>query len=286
MTTRTYEYWRSGLPAPRWRLAPPLRAQVALALRDLAGGLRDWRLWTFMAQHDIRQRYRRSTLGPLWLTFGLAINVTAISTIWSHLLSLNPRDFVPYLTLGMMVWNLITGMVVEGCHSFIAATGYITQTNRPLSTYILLVIWRNYLVASHSLLVYLGVALTFQVTPNLNTLWLVPGLIVLMLSTSWPPMLLGILSARFRDIPAIVQNVLSVAFFLTPVLWRAEQLGDRAFFAVLNPLTHIITLVRAPLLGLPISAQSWKFALATAAIGWALTIAVFARSRARIPYWL
>jgi ABC-2 type transport system permease protein len=285
MGTRTYEYWRSGSPS-RWRFDLPVRTQIALALRDVANGLRDWRVWTFMAQHEIRQRYRRSTLGPLWLTLGLGVNVIAISTIWSHLFVLDPREFVPYLTLGMMVWNLIVGMVVEGCHSFTAAAGYITQTNRPLSTYAFQTIWRNYLIVAHTFLVYVGVALVFQLGPNLNTLWLLPALPVVIFATSWPPILLGILSARFRDIPLIIQNVVTVAFFLTPVLWHADQLGDRAYFAVLNPLTHIIELVRMPLLGDPLTSQNWVMALGTGAVGWAVTLLVFARSRARVPYWL
>src|SRR5262245_62427536 len=134
MSTRTYEYWRSTSPASHWRDVAA-SSQIALALRDLGRGLADWRVWTFMAQHEIRQRYRRSTLGPLWLTLGLAVNIVAISCIWSHLFSLEAREFVPHLALGMMVWNLIVGLTVEGCHSFTSASGYITQTNRPLSTY-------------------------------------------------------------------------------------------------------------------------------------------------------
>jgi ABC-type polysaccharide/polyol phosphate export permease len=286
MNTRTYEYWRTGPRAAVQWLDFPLRHELALALRDLRQGLADWRVWTFMAQHEIRQRYRRSTLGPLWLTLGLAVNVIAISSIWSHLFVLKARDFVPHLTLGMMVWNLIVGMTVEGCHSFNAACGYITQTNRPLSTYAFQTIWRNYLIAAHNFIVYLGVAVVFQLTPNQNTLWLFPGLLLVIAATSWQPLLLGVLSARFRDIPLIIQNVVSVALFLTPVLWHADQLGDRAYLAMLNPLTHIIELVRAPLMGMPVSAQTWAAAAGTGAIGWTATLLVFARKRARIPYWL
>jgi ABC-2 type transport system permease protein len=285
MSMRVYEYWRSE-SAPSHGIDTTILRQIRLALHDIARGSADWRVWTFMAQHEIRQRYRRSTLGPLWLTLGLAVNVTAISTIWSHLFSLEPRDFVPYLTLGMMVWNLIVGMVVEGCHTFNTASGYITQTNRPLSTYAFQTVWRNLLIASHSLVVYIGVATVFALVPNRNTLWVLASLPLLLVTISWPPLLLGVLSARFRDIPQIIQNVLTVAFFVTPVLWHAEQLGDRAFFATLNPMAHIIELVRRPLLGQPLAVESWIWALGTAAIGWSVTIVVFARNRARVPYWL
>src|SRR6185436_4464049 len=141
------------------------------------------------------------------------------------------------------VWDLIVGITVEGCHSFTASCGYITQTKRPLSTYAFQTIWRNYLIASHNFVVYLGAAILFRITPNEHTLWVIPGLLLVIAATSWPPLLLGVLSARFRDIPLIVQNVVSVALFLTPVLWHADQLGERAYIAAVNPFTHIIELV-------------------------------------------
>jgi ABC-type polysaccharide/polyol phosphate export permease len=262
----------------------------ARAFQDLRAGLADWRLWSFLGGHDIRQRYRRSTLGPLWVALSMAVNIACIGLIWSTLFRLNPREFVPYLCLGTMIWNFIVGLGTDGCQSFIGAGGYITQTNRPISTYMFWVIWRNLLVASHTFVVYLAVAVVFQIWPNRNTLWVVPGLLVLLLASTWPVMLLGMISARFRDIPQIIQSIFTVLFFVTPVLWKAEQLGERAYIAHWNPLTHVIDLVRAPLLGLPLSGFAWAMAIGTALLGWTftvvVTVVVFARYRARISYWL
>ncbi len=49
----------AGLPRP---------AAVPIALRDFADGLARWELWITLGWHDIRQRYRRSAVGPFWLT--------------------------------------------------------------------------------------------------------------------------------------------------------------------------------------------------------------------------
>ena len=284
MTARVVEYWRAG---PAAGLSARLRhGQFRLALQDVRGGLQDWRVWTFLAQHEIRQRYRRSMLGPLWLTLGLAVNVCAIGLIWSRLFKLEASEFVPRLTLGVMVWNLLVGMINDGCHSFTAATGYITQTNRPLSTYAFLVVWRNYLIAVHNFIVYVGIAVVFELVPNVNTLAVIPGLLALVLATSWQPLLFGILTARFRDIALIVQSVMTVAMFVTPVFWHKEQLGDRAYLATLNPLSHIIDVVRMPLLGTAPPLESWLVVLASACVGWGMALMLFARARPRISYWL
>jgi ABC-2 type transport system permease protein/lipopolysaccharide transport system permease protein len=256
------------------------------AFQDLRAGFADWRLWRFLGEHDIRQRYRRSTLGPLWVALSMGINVTCIGLIWSTLFRLNPADFVPYVCLGTIIWNLIVGLGTDGCQAFISAGGYITQTNRPISTYMFWVIWRNLLVASHTFTVYLVVAVVFRIWPHWNTLWIVPGLLVLLAATTWPVLLLGMISARFRDMPQTIQSIFSVLFFVTPVLWQADQLGERAYIAHWNPLAHVIDLVRAPLLGQPLSGFSWAMAIGTAIVGWSFTLAVFARYRSRISYWL
>lgn len=260
--------------------------RLGLAVRDIQRGLADWRLWTFLGKHDIHQRYRRSTLGPLWVALSVAVTVASIGFVWGALFGLNAREFVPYLCLGTLVWNLVLGLANDGCQSFIAAQSYITHTNRPVSTYAFWVIWRNLLVAAHTLVVYVGVVVVFQLWPNENTLWVLPGFVVMLAATTWVVLLLGLVSARFRDIPQIIQSMLTVLFFVTPVIWKADQLGERVWLAHWNPLAHVIDLVRAPLLGQPLAGFTWAMAIATAVVGWSVTFVLFARYRGRISYWL
>jgi homopolymeric O-antigen transport system permease protein len=260
--------------------------QLTRGIEDLRAGFADWKLWGYLGWHDIRQRYRRSKLGPFWLTLSMGVHIGAIGVIWSSLFGLSARDFVPYLCAGTVVWNLILGCVTEGCGTFIVATHFISQINRPVSVYAFWVIWRNFLVFIHTLAVYVAVVLIFRLWPNANTLQVFIGFPILLLAVSWPPLLLGLVTARFRDIQQLVQSLMTMVFFVTPIIWRLDQLHDRAYLATLNPLTHLIEIVRAPLLGHPIPAHSLAAALATVAVGWVVTLALFARYRGRIAYWL
>ncbi len=267
-------------------ISDPAQSQLSQAVQDIYEGVADWRLWAFLGWHDIRQRYRRSTLGPLWLTLSMAVSVASIGLIWGTLFNLNAAEFVPYLCVGLLIWNLIIALVTEGCSTFTGASGYITQTNRPVSTYVLWVIWRNLLVSAHTFLVYIGVVFVFQIWPNTHTVWVLLGMPLMILAITWPALLFGIIATRFRDIPQIVGSILTVLFFVTPVLWKVEQLGSRGWIAEWNPLTHIINLVRNPLLGQPLTPLAWEVAIATAVVGWLLTFVLFARYRGRIAYWL
>jgi lipopolysaccharide transport system permease protein len=256
------------------------------ACADLGAALVGWRLWTFLANQEIRARYRRSTLGPLWLTLSMGVQIGAMGLVWGALFNLDARSFIPYLTLGILVWGLITGVVGEGATCFVHAAGYITQTRRPLSTYAFQLVCRNLLVAAHTLIVYVAAALIFRVTPSPAMVLAVPGLVLFVLGIAWTPLLLGPLGARFRDIPQVIQSALLVVFFVTPVMWRADMLGQRAYIATMNPLTHLIAIVRQPLLGEIPPAISWAVAVATAVLGWTAALLVFSRARSRIPYWL
>jgi ABC-2 type transport system permease protein/lipopolysaccharide transport system permease protein len=260
--------------------------QLTRGLEDLRAGFADWRLWGYLGWHDIRQRYRRSKLGPFWVTASMALHVGAIGLVWSSLFGMSARDFVPYLCAGTVVWNLILGNVTEGCGTFITASHFISQINRPISVYAFWVVWRNLLIFVHTLAVYVVVVLIFGLWPNVNTFQVLIGFPVLLLAVSWPPLLLGLVTARFRDIQQLVQSLMTMVFFVTPIIWRLDQLHNRAYLATLNPLTHLIEIVRAPLLGQPIPLSSLAAALVTVALGWLLTVAVFSRYRARIAYWL
>jgi ABC-2 type transport system permease protein/lipopolysaccharide transport system permease protein len=119
------------------------------------------------------------------------------------------------------------------------------------------------------------------------TLLAVPGLFLIVLNGVAFGLILGLLSARFRDIPLIVTNLVQLVFFATPILWRAESLPpDRAWVVQINPFHYLIGNLREPMLGHAPAASSWAIAVATTAAVLAVGVALYARYRARIAYWL
>ena len=60
---------------------------------------------------------------------------------------------------------------------------------------------------------------------------------------------IGMVSARFRDIPRIIASLAEVVFLITPIIWTPDLLGPRIYLAYGNPFFHMIEIVRAPLLG-------------------------------------
>ena len=71
----------------------------AIAVKDVSSGLAAWRIWTMLASNDIKQRYRRSTLGQFWLTLSMAIMIFSMGAVYSILFTSRLRPLSPILPL-------------------------------------------------------------------------------------------------------------------------------------------------------------------------------------------
>ena len=269
---------------------PPAASQGTLALADIMDGARAFHLWGLLGWHDILRRYRRSILGPFWLTISMGVLVAALGTLYGILLKVESADYVPFLALGFVVWTLISSVVTDGCTTFITAESIIKQTNLPLSVHVYRMVWRNFLIFVHNAAIFVIVAVLFAIWPGWTGLLALPGLVFLCLNAVWVGLTLGIVSARFRDVPPIVGSIVRILFFVTPIIWMPELMPGRALMLAVvldfNPFFHFVELVRAPLLGQTPGLTSWLAVSGVTLGGWLLAFALLRRYRRRIAYWV
>src|SRR6516164_3679526 len=231
-------------------MEPPTR--VVLAVIDLVEGVRKSWLWTTLAQHDVKLRYRGSILGPFWQTLTTAVMIGGMGFIYSKLFHTDLHDYLPMLNVGLIFWTFIAGMVTEGCGTFIAVQGIIQQVKLPFSLHAYRLVYRNLLTLAHNFVI---IPIVLWLFPH-SIVWtrlieLVPGLVLITIIGVWVSVLLGMISARFRDVPPIVASIVQVVFFVTPVMWPVQALGPNAWWADFNPIYAAIDVMRAPLLGQP-----------------------------------
>lgn len=256
------------------------------AIEDIHAGLRNWQVWSLMGWHDIRNRYRRSYVGPLWTTFSIAFFVVALGTLYASLFGRPIEIYIPHLTLGIVGWSYLSGVVVGSCNAFTEAENFIKGINQPLTTYVFRVIWRYVVTFAYHLVVFLLVLLYFRIPLGPMTLLAVIGVGLIFLNSIWVGMVMAIAAARYRDLFEIVSNLMRIAFFLTPVIWMPDMLGGRSVYLDFNPFYHFLELFRAPLLGQPPELLNWTVAVGVAVIGWPTAILMLARTRDRVPYWV
>lgn len=260
--------------------------EIKRALDDLHRGFASYPLWGMLGFHEMRQRYRRSVLGPFWITISMAVMVLALGLLYGRIFGMELGNYLPFLAAGFVIWGLMSQFILEGSQAFISSEGMLRQLAAPLSVYVYRVVWSNLLVFLHNIWVFFGVAIWYGVEVGWSTLLVLPGLALLLVNGVWVGLLFGLLSARFRDVPLILASVVQVMFFITPVIWRPEMLPGRALLLDLNPFFHMIEVVRAPLLGTAPGWENWIAAIAITLIGWAITFVLFAAYRWRIAYWV
>lgn len=256
------------------------------ALEDLSIGFQRWRLAAALARLDIRNRYRGSVLGPFWLSLSTAIMVVALGLLYSTLLKLEVADYLPFLAVSLIIWNLISQIVGEACTSLTASEGIIRQLPLPFTVHALRCVFRNAVVAAHSLPLILLVFFACDRFPGPEVMLALPGLMLVAVNAFAVTLFLGMLCARFRDIGPIVGSVMQLAFFMSPVLWKPELLGPRARWLPLNPVYTIMETVRGPLVEGGASPLIWASAVGFTMLICATAFVFFVRFRGRIAFWV
>lgn len=277
----THRFWlvsqlRQGLSAD----------QFAKALSDIRRGWQARELWGTMGLHDVRQRYRRSVLGPFWITISMGVMVAALGLLYGRIFGIELHDYLPFLACGFVIWGMISGLILDGTRAFISSDSLMRQLSAPVSIYVYRSVWSNLITLAHNIWIFVLVAIWFQVSPGWSMLLAIPGLFLLLVNGLWVGLLLGLLSARFRDIPLIVASIVQVMFFITPVIWKPSMLPGRALFLDLNPFYHLVEIVRAPLLGQAPNLENWMAVLLITALGWGLTLFFYTAYRWRVAYWV
>jgi lipopolysaccharide transport system permease protein len=256
------------------------------AVADVLAGAAVWRLWGRMGWNDILQRYRRSLLGPFWLTASMAVMVVSLGVLYAELFKAPIDDFLPYLCVGLLIWNLIASFMNEGGTIFTTSESYIKQIRLPYSVYVYRSAWSKLIIFAHNFVIYFGVLIYFRIWPGAAGLLAILGLLLLILNGALVTVYIGIISARFRDIPQLIGSVVQIIFFVTPIMWKPELLSHRAYIADINPFYHLVEIVRGPLLGHVPSFQNYLAVFLITAINFGLAGLVFKRFRSRIAYWI
>jgi ABC-2 type transport system permease protein len=297
--------------------APPAKARsyrsLGRAIDDIREGIKQRELWGHLGWQDIKQRYRRSVIGPLWITLSMAITAAGLGLLYSQLFGARIQTFLPYITVGFIVWNFMSSCLIEGTQTFIRNEGLIKHLPAPITVYALRTVWRLTLQFGHNFVVYFVVLAIFwsdltvpyQIQENgsieqpglsWTIVYAIPAFVLLAINGGWVAILFGVISTRFRDIPPVIESLTQLIFFMTPIVWTTDVLNKigpgsqnnhwRMLVAELNPLYHYVEILRAPLIGNTQSWHHWVVVGAFTVVGWAVAIVVMRNYRARISYWV
>jgi len=263
------------------------------AFADLLQGARQRELWFMLGIQDIKQRYRRSVLGPFWITIATGVMAAALGLLYSMLFQIPTAQFLPHVTVGLIMWNFISGAIKEGSTVFIENEGLIKQLPAPLSVHVYRLVWRQTLFLAHNLIIWVLLIIIFPRHLGWEFLLIIPGLALLLINGVWVAMFFGIVATRFRDIAPLLEALTQLLFYVTPIVWMTDTLenqggavSERAKLAQLNPLYHYMEVVRAPMIGQPVEAYHWWIVIGCTLAGIGLAALAMRQWRFRVSYWV
>lgn len=281
----------SGAPAPvrpgaEVRRRSPEAGRGVTSAFQFARAAALWRFWLALAWADWKTRYRRSALGAAWVFVSFAAFVGVKVLVFGAMSAQDLGFFAIWLAAGFLVWTYISANIVEGCNVFVLSSRWIKGADLPYIGYVLQSVMRNNIQLLLSALVLVIAMFIFPPASGLALLTILPAIPILVLNALWAQLALGVLCARHRDFIHLAQTLVRLLFFLTPILWVPADFGRFGEYAVYNPFTHYIAIVRDPLVFGTAPGLSWLIVLAITACGTAASLLAFRQFRNKIVFWV
>ena len=257
------------------------------AISDIRAGWALRKSWWFLSRQAIRISYRRTVLGPIWISIQQLVFVAGISVLYSQLFKVDTKEIVPLAAFGFAIWSLITNCITGASSSFIQSSQSIKSSTVPMTFYLFSLVSQYFLTFLHSAVVLVPLAFMVGTTPRLASLITVPVALGFAVLNGFSLSLwLGPLSARFRDIPVSIPIIMQLVMFLSPIFWSPALLGDRDWIIDYNPLAWMIETFRSPIIGGDIRLDLWVRMAILTLCNLVLGITTLQRVKDKISYWV
>ncbi|CAL4869180.1 hypothetical protein MMA231_03471 (plasmid) [Asticcacaulis sp. MM231] len=255
------------------------------AISDLKRGLNLYHVWLYQAYYNLSAKYKRTVFGSLWIAGNMVFTSVAISLVWGGLWGKTLAEVMPYALAGNLLGTTCLFVLYDAGAIFVGSSGMIVNHAYPFTYFIFEGVAEKLMLFFHNLIVYYVFMLVLGAAaiPNWSV---IPGFVLVVVCMLTWGGLVGMLSARFRDLRFLLPNIGHIMFFVTPIYWHYDMLQKNQWVADINPLYALVTIVRAPLMGGAATPQNWTMAIATTVIGVTLFAIFFSLYRRRIPFWV
>lgn len=238
---------RRALAAPRRRLRPFEGADADM-WRDLLDTWRQRDLVISLAHQRTIARYRSTILGPAWIILSFVIATFGLSLLWAEIMGRPFHLYFPYIALGFLIWNFFTGILSEGARALMDNKSLALQTRTPMTMFPTLVVIKHAVIAAHNAPYVIGVMLFYAPRADASLLLVIPGIVLVALFALGLVIALCVWCAYLPDLAEVIASAMRFAFFLTPVIWMTFQRTQLEEIYMLNPLFHMLNVVRGVVL--------------------------------------
>ena len=208
----------------------------------------DYRLvLSFLVRDSIVLKYRKTALGLVWALVGPLLHLTTLTVVFSTILGRDLRTHTLHILSGLVPWQFFAGSLIRSTTSLVAREGLIKKIYVPKQVYVFADAIAMGVENLISLIVlYALVAVLVGFPPNPTFLLLIPIFTLQLLFQMGLALIFSVTNVVFRDTANILQVILQLGFFATPIIYSADRIPPR-FRVVLwiNPMHWFIELYRS-----------------------------------------
>lgn len=208
--------------------------------------------WSHLARIELKNKFRRSKLGILW-TFVSPLCLTAImSVVFATAFRTDIASYAPYILSGLLCWEVFSSSFISGSYTIVANDAYIRQFNHPVTIYTLksaIVYTISFAIALIALALWVLFIAPMHLLVAIFTL---PLTLLIYFTFAWAGTTISaFIGTKYRDYPQLAPLILQTLWYISPVFFQKEMFETVPFLATwfqLNPITHMLQLIRAPFL--------------------------------------
>ncbi len=249
-------------------------------------------LWRFrdlvmlLVQRDLKVRYKRSVLGIGWTLLNPLLQMVVYTLVFSTIMRVGVPQFPVFLLSGLLPWTMISVSIIGSAHTLLNNQGLIRKVAVPQMVYPLAVVASKLVDLVLSLVPFTLLAIALGRPPTPAWMCLVPALLLATAFSAGLALLFSSLTVFYRDMRHLVDILIQVWFYLTPVIYPYSYLEKLPYPSLrwvlaVNPATPVVRLFQEVLYEgrFPEAALVGSATLATAAM-LGLGLAVFTRREA------
>lgn len=248
--------------------------------------LKHWFDFTItLTEREIKSRYKHAAFGFLWMILNPLFQMLVIGFVFQFFIKFEIDNYFVFLFSGLLTWNFFSLSFSKAVPIFVNERYLIKKAIFPRESLVISVILSNlfHLLIGFALFSLLTLSFSFKI------FWLIPGLFLLLFFTIGISLLFSSLNVKYRDINFIVQAMLSLWFYATPIVYSLEMIPKFLRSIIyLNPLSLIVEVIRFSLSGYPIEDVSIKLVinLLISFVIFGLALIVFRKESKNFDDWM
>ena len=198
-----------------------------------------------LVKRDFRNKYLASYIGLPWAFIQPAMAILVIWFAMTYGLKIGIMDsgfpFAPWFICGMIPWLFIAETLSSSSGSLLEYSYLIKKTSFKVAIIPLIKIFTALIIHLFFIVVLAILAMAYGFKPDiywLQLIYLIFAAFVLLTGLGW---LISSVNVFIRDMTPIVNVVISVLFWATPIIWPYTMLtGNLKYLALFNPFFYII----------------------------------------------